>query len=77
MGGLNQKKFYTDLSHNGGGFTYSFICMLISISGLVSVCKIQGHFSSSITEVTLCTVSEGKTSITTKNLNKHQLQVNS
>ena len=30
-----------DLFHKGGLLTYSLICMIISLSGLVSMCKVQ------------------------------------
>ena len=33
--------FQIDLFHNGGKLKHSFICMIISISDLVSMCKIQ------------------------------------
>ena len=33
-----------DLFHNGNLFIYSFVCMIISISDLLSMCKIQKIF---------------------------------
>ena len=42
-----------DLFHNGGQVIYSFISMLISPGGLVSVCKIQKNFYSKMRPVGL------------------------
>ena len=45
-----------DLFHNGGQIKYSFVLMLISLSNLVAMCKIQKNFCAEMRPVSLINI---------------------
>ena len=45
-----------DLFHNGGQIKYSFVLMLISLSNLAAMCKIQKNFGAEMRPVSLINI---------------------
>ena len=49
-----------DLFHNGGQIKYSFVLMLISLSNLAAMCKIQKNFGAEMRPVGLINIDTKK-----------------
>ena len=60
MGGLGATYKYQgatiDLFHNGGQIKYSFVLMLISLSNLAAMCKIQKNVCAKMRPVSLINI---------------------
>ena len=48
--------FSIDLFHNGGQIKYSFVLMLINLSNLAAMCKIQKNFGAETRPVSLINI---------------------
>ena len=53
---LRWKRNFIDLFHNGGQIKYSFVLMLISLSNLAAMCKIQKNFCAEMRPVSLINI---------------------